>query len=93
MIFYRIVNWLTILSVLYVLMSFSLVNLSPECFIFFIGVIYISVLISYLGPYRTMLYTIKYHIYIKTYYEQVFIYSNFVKKLNIKTCIIYRYFH
>jgi hypothetical protein len=74
---------------------FGYSNISSEAFVFIIESLYLCIFIIVLSNiyFSSMNSANLYLEYIKIYYGQIFIYSSFIKKLNIKSCIIYRCTH
>jgi len=93
-VFYRITSWLLFIVFLYLGTFYSYTNLSGESFIFLVEGFYISVVLMVLySVYHTSKVDNLYVEYLKLHYERVFIYSIFLKKLNVKATLLYRCFH
>jgi len=92
---YKLFTWLVLLGIAYTLCLYSYTNLSSEGFVFIVEGLYLFVSIIVINT----IYTStdcdgsKYKEYIKSHYEQLFICTECLKKLNIKTSIIYKWYH
>lgn len=91
----NILRWLGYMSILYISCMYAYVNLSSEVFIFSVEGIYICILLIILRSLyvEILIHEVKYKELLKIYYEQVYIYTNILKKLNVKAGIIYGFFH
>lgn len=85
---YRVFSWLIFVVFLYLGAFYSYTNLSSESFIFLIECFYMVILLVVLyNLYFVNSKTTLYSEYLKLHYERVFIYSIFLKRLNVKKYI------
>lgn len=93
--YFNFVKWVLVLSFLYCLNMFAYTNISAESFIFSIESFYLCILIITLRSFYHIALDIPvvYLNYLRIHFYNMYVYSNILKKLNLKVSIIYRCFH
>lgn len=91
----NLLRWLFVISFLYCIGMYTYTNMSAEGFIFLIEGIYLCISLIILKSLYTPIMNISdiYIHYINAQFELLYVYSNILKKLNLKISIIYKCFH
>ena len=93
--YFNLLRWFSLLILLYVVGIYSYTMLSAENFVFIIEGLYLCIAISFLSGlyiHSVRQLSLLEKVYI-SHYEQLYVGSHFLKKINIRLSILYRFCH